>query len=86
MSQPITTRVVLEAVCCSEPIQNIAVLKTQPISAKYNHYQLLSKNAEVLVKAMDMCSLFCSTMNFKTRLYYPDANYKVKPNTEYSIE
>ncbi len=80
--------VVLEAILLvGEPIQNIALLQTQPISSKYNHYKAFIKNAEVLVKADgQVFSLLFNYDSLKPGYYYPDVNYKVKPNTEYTIE
>lgn len=79
---------VLEAILIvGEPLQNIAVLKTQPVTIKYNHYNAFIKDAEVVV--IGDGKVFPLEFNFDTLkpgYYYPDPNYKIKPATEYKIQ
>lgn len=79
---------VLEAILLvGEPIQNITVLQTQPITAKYNQYKASIKDADV--KIIGDGQIFQLVFNFDTLkpgYFYPDRNYIIKPATEYRIE
>jgi|YNPBryulayer2012_1023412.scaffolds.fasta_scaffold08962_2 hypothetical protein len=79
---------VLEAILLvGEPIQNIAVLQTQPVTAKYNQYKAFIKDAEV--KVIGDGQIFPLVFNFDTLkpgYFYPDKNYLIKPATEYRVE
>lgn len=79
---------VVEAILIvGEPIQNINILRTQPLYHNYNYYKSFIKDAEVVISGEGQ--QFKLEFNFDTLnpgYFYPDKNYLVKPGVEYKIE
>ncbi len=70
-----------------EPIQNIIVMRSQPLYHKFDYFKALIPDAEVIIRGDGREFLLSySTDSTRPGYYYEDANYLIKPNTEYSIE
>ncbi|MFH1052548.1 MAG: hypothetical protein V1779_16640 [bacterium] len=65
-----------------EPIQNIVVMRTQSLSEVYNYDSSLVRDA--IVKISDGENNFNLVFR-NSSYYYPDTNYKVKPETIYEL-
>ncbi len=70
-----------------EPIQNIKVLKSQPLYHNYNYYKSFIKDAEVIISGDGMqFRLLFNSDTAHPEYYFPDKSYLVKPATKYEIE
>jgi hypothetical protein len=67
-----------------EPINNIRLTRTIPLTEKYDLEQSTVKDAEIIIKEGD--NIFNLIYNNSTLLYEFDSNYVVKENTNYEIE
>lgn len=69
-----------------EPIRGIIVMRTQPVTAKFNYYNSLIKDAEVVIKGEGReFKLDFNTDTLAPGYYSPESTYLVKANTKYSI-
>lgn len=68
------------------PIDNIKVLRTQPISSKFSYYQAFIKDAEVVIIGDNremLLSFRDDSLN--PRYYFGENDYLVKPSTKYRL-
>lgn len=69
-----------------EPIDNIKVIMTQPVTVKYNYYKSMIKDAEVIIKEGN--NEFLLKFNYDTLnpgYFLENTDYKVKPLTDYYL-
>ena len=69
-----------------EPIKEIRVLESQPLKDSFNYNNSLIKNANIQISEGDNIYNLIFSQNDSNGYYYPDTNYKVKPNTKYKLK
>lgn len=69
-----------------QPVENIIIMRTQPFSASFTYADALIRDAEVSVFDGDEKLDLVIDSSGEEGYYYPDKNYKVKPETKYRLE
>jgi|DewCreStandDraft_4_1066084.scaffolds.fasta_scaffold00054_45 hypothetical protein len=69
----------------NEPIQDIKLLKTQPIQDTFDYEKALVRNAKVTITGDGKTFELIMDAKGEKGYYYPDSTYKVKPSTTYSL-
>ena len=69
-----------------EPIQNIAVMYSQPLNEVYNYNKSMVRDADVKIIGEDQEFVLSLSTDSSTGYFYADTSYKVKPKTKYKIE
>jgi len=70
-----------------QPIENIIVMRSQPITDTFRYEQSLVRNANVVVREKNGESFQLQTQQTGSRGYfYANKDYLVKPDTEYELE
>ncbi len=69
-----------------EPIRNIVVAKTQPVTVKYNQENALYRDAQVVIKGDGREFPLKIESSGVTGFYAEDQDYLVKAKTEYTLE
>ncbi len=69
-----------------EPIRNIVVAKTQPVTSEYNFANSLYRDAKVIIKGDGREFPLSIADSGEEGFYYEDQSYLVKENTEYNIQ
>lgn len=65
-----------------EPIQNIVVMRTQPLTKEYNYDSSMVKDAVVMINdGVNSLELEYKDGSY----YYPDTSYRVQPQTKYKL-
>ncbi len=69
-----------------EPIQNIVVAKTQPVTSTFDYEKSLMRDAQVIIKTKDKVLPLTIASSGEQGFYYEDSNYLIEENTEYTLE
>lgn len=69
-----------------DPIKNIKVLATQPLSDSFNYTKSLIKDANVVIKSGNNTYPLVYDFDKNSGYYYSDTNFRIKELTEYTIE
>lgn len=69
----------------NESIENVRVMKTQPLTSRFNFDNYNMKNATVQIIGDGQTFDLQYDNENHTGYFYADKEYKVKPNTEYSL-
>jgi hypothetical protein len=71
-----------------EPIQNITVMRSQPLDIKFNYDSSMIKDANVVITGdgQDFVLKYRTREDGKIGYYFADTNYKVKPQIEYKLK
>jgi hypothetical protein len=80
-------RTIIEGILIvDQPIENIKVIKTQPVFEKYNYEKALIRDAKVFVKGDGKVFELIIDPTGEKGYYSQDKSYLIKPNTEYTLE
>lgn len=69
-----------------EPIHDIVLMRSQPVSQKFDYAASLVRNAQVIIKSEGRSFELVIDNEGEKGYYYNDTSYKVKPNTLYELE
>ena len=69
-----------------QPIENIKVLKSQPVFGKFDYSKALIRDAKVFIKGDGQVIALTIDAEGNTGYYDPAKSYLIKPNTEYKLE
>lgn len=69
-----------------QPIENIKILKSQPVFGKFDYSKALIRDAKVFIKGDGQVIALTIDAEGNTGYYDPAKSYLIKPNTEYKLE
>lgn len=72
-------------IIANEPIQDIKLLKTQPVQESFDYEKALVRDAKVRISGDGRDFDLIIDPKGEMGYYYPDTSYKVKPNTTYRL-
>jgi len=82
-----TPRAIIESyLIVGQPIENIIVMKSQPVFDNFNYEKALIRDAKVIVKGDGKVFDLIINNTGEEGYYAEDKSYLIKPNTEYSLE
>ena len=69
-----------------QPIENIKILKSQPVFGKFDYSKALIRDAKVFIKGDGQVIALTIDAEGNTGYYDPAKSYLIKPNTSYKLE
>ncbi len=79
-------RTIIEGILIVDsPIENIKVIKSQPVFEKFDYEKSLVRDAKVFIEGDNQIFELMIDPTGSKGYYYADKNYLIKPNTEYKL-